>query len=339
MNKTLSPLSIRDANVDVYVKRGDGSEEHYSMLNTFTWDALSRFHGGRVGSYSTNNSIRNNYRYNSNLIWYCQIGSGDKEITPETTTIEGRLGAAQCNALSNRATVEGVDDPGFVHETIGIRYVFSTGAIQGLMTTVALASSSSGNISFGTQLKDGEGNPVTVPVGADDQVVVDYTIQYRRMGNADSSLEEKSHRIPLTLDGVDYELRITPPFLRLNDGGPYTGDWVTYIQDSENHTVYTYPAGTLPYSQTNSSHYTTIGHNDRQRYTTIMDADGGGYTRTIVVFVAGNVKLPNDELAGFRLKSSYNYDSDYYELFPPIPKPEGQSIRLTISYKIRWRPE
>src|SRR5699024_4810565 len=110
-------------------------------------------------------------------------------------------------------------------------------------------------------------------------------------------------------------------------------------QDSEDHTVYTYPAGTLPYSQTGSSHYNTIGHNNRQRYTTIMDADGGGYTRNIVVLLAGNVKLPNDELAGFRLKSSYNYDSDYYELFPPIPKPEGQSIRLTISYKIRWRPE
>lgn len=109
---------------------------------------------------------------------YVKVGTGNTEITRSSPDLGSPLAAQSAAARTNRNTWGEVDNgDGTVTYTLTSVRAFSTGAVTGTISEVGLYSQTNTLFIAGQLIKDEFGDPTTVTLLADEQLVVTYILE------------------------------------------------------------------------------------------------------------------------------------------------------------------
>jgi len=123
--------------------------------------------------------VGNNISYIFNQL-YCNVGTGVSEITRSSTSLGAEVGSRSSGVYIIRdPSIETDNLDGTSTITATREFAFPLGSKVGTFSEVGVYSASSGGTFIAGQLiKDELGNPTTVTVLSDEQLVVTYTIEW-----------------------------------------------------------------------------------------------------------------------------------------------------------------
>lgn len=137
------------------------------------------------------------------LTQYCRAGSGATAPANGQTTLVSPLGSSSA-AGTNVITTSGGSPAWF--QTMTRVYTFSVGAVVGNVAELGIFNTTSGGVMFSRALvKDGAGDPTTISVAADEQLVVTYAL--RIYPPADDITGTISATINGSPSDIDYVIR------------------------------------------------------------------------------------------------------------------------------------
>lgn len=147
----------------ITVIRGDGSVEKYStpnlVLNSGIATATSRSTGITSISLLTN----------------CVVGTGTDVPLVTDTLLQSQV-AISSNGVSQSGTVSYDEILDEITCTTVMRYTFALGAVVANLSEIGIRPSSVTDLFSRALIVDGSGDPTTITVTADDQLIVDYTL-------------------------------------------------------------------------------------------------------------------------------------------------------------------
>lgn len=105
---------------------------------------------------------------------FCQIGTGTSVPTVTQTQLDASIGGVAKVAAGNRWSVG--PSPTYI-QTCVFTYVFPKGSVIGTITEVGIGWATTGATLFSrAQVKDGNGNPIGIPLTSIDELTVTYAI-------------------------------------------------------------------------------------------------------------------------------------------------------------------
>lgn len=157
----------------------------------------------KVGADWQENLITNfgmNGAYNNLLYQYVSVGTGSTAPAETDTALVARLATQQQSA---QPTITSTTSSPYYNEYT-YNFTFTTGAVVGNITELGLHYSSTSYTSLVTRalFKDGSGVPTSIPVTAEDQLIITYKIRIYLPENTTTNV--------FTVNGTDYTVTLRP---------------------------------------------------------------------------------------------------------------------------------
>lgn len=161
--KIQNQARVKGAFSPITIIRGDGSVEKYTAPNLILNSGIARATSDSAGITS------------DSLLTNCLVGTGTGAPLVTDTELQSPL-ATSPNGVRQSGTYSYDSGADEITTTTVMRYTFALGAVVGNLSEIGIRPSSVSNLFSRALIVDGSGDPTTITVTADDQLIVDYTL-------------------------------------------------------------------------------------------------------------------------------------------------------------------
>lgn len=247
----------------------------------------------------------------SHLVRYMRLGKGTGDILPESTSLGDPSAVSDGQTTGSTLSNTVIEYNGKNYKVIKMSYFFGLGQFDSeTFTQVGIFSSTStSSLMFGQRLRDTNGDPASVTVLVDEQLVVNYTIRIQAIDN-----EEVLGDFNFNHNGVDYNAK-----LEAFNANPFYLPLSSRPQD----TIARFPISNTADSQV----VVRTQYQNRVEYLI-------SHSRTILQDTSGISNIPIASTGG-ALGSQIH--STRLVFTPPLPKTDQNTLNFSFRWTIKWR--
>lgn len=281
---------------------------------------------------------------------YMKLGDGTAPYTPQTTDMGGTPTANTGQTDTDvQFFLDVVEEDGSYFVLCQNAYVFGLGSVVGTFTEIATMRSTNGPsptfpVFSGTLIKDSAGDPVSITVGADEQLIVYYDFRFEvsqkfyndAQGNSSWVYHADPANFPATIDvgGQTHNVTATKSMYKLyrigGDAADTTSRQFYVLRSDPDESQFD---SARVYSTTSSAALSSGDSNGEVTGTKTVAADNLSMSHDATLVIAPAAGLDNLEKVEM-LNWSSNSSNLTLEFDPPIPIPAGD--RLTLSFTVNY---